>query len=265
MQRARNGATGPFGEGGGGAEEVEVEEPEFLAGLVPGIPAEHADAERRGELHVGGGPAGEADDGDAGDGDESGVEMASGAEPPHVQEDEDDEGERGGGGGKTGGPVGDAELLEEAHGAPVVEGGLFEPGLAVEDGGNGAASDAVEGVANVLSAKAAGDHLGVDCVAGVGVRGEHLAGDLGVSWLVGAYQTQLVAAEDWNQSEQQQEDGNGEQDDKFTHGDRSRQSSGEATAWLRGGSLRWTRWAVDYRSFIFVERDKASRVLSVAG
>ncbi len=141
------GGDGAFGEGGGGAEEVEVEEPEFFAGLIPGVPAEHADAEGCGELHVGGGSAGEADDGDAGDGDEGGVEVASGAESPHVEEDEDDEGEGGGGGGKAGGPVGDAELLEEAHGAPVVEGGFFEPGFAVEDGGDGAAGDAVEGVA----------------------------------------------------------------------------------------------------------------------
>ena len=156
------GSYGAFGEGGGGTEEVEVEEPELFAGFVPGVPAEHADAEGRCELHVGGGSAGEADDGDAGDGDERGVEMASGAEAPHVEEDKDDESEGGGGGGKTGGPVGDAELLEEAHGAPVVEGGLFEPGLAVEDWGDRAACDAVEGVAEVLDAKAAGDHLGVD-------------------------------------------------------------------------------------------------------
>ena len=56
-------SDGAFGECGCGAEEVEVEEPEFLAGLVPGVPAEHADAEGRGELHVGRGSAGEADDG----------------------------------------------------------------------------------------------------------------------------------------------------------------------------------------------------------
>ena len=59
--------NGAFGEGCGGSEEVKVEEPEFLAGFVPGVPAEHADAEGRSELHVGGGSAGEADDGDAGD------------------------------------------------------------------------------------------------------------------------------------------------------------------------------------------------------
>ena len=139
------GRDGAFGEGGGGAEEVEVEEPELLAGLVPGVPAEHADAEGRGELHVGGGAAGEGDDGDAGDGDEGGVEVAAGAEASQVQEDEDDEEGGAGGGGQAGGPVGDAELLEEAHGAPVVEGGLFEPGLAVEDGRDGAADEAVVG------------------------------------------------------------------------------------------------------------------------
>ncbi len=165
--KGEEGGYGAFGEGGGGSEEVEVEEPEFFAGLVPGVPAQHADAEGSGELHVGGGSAGEADDGDAGGGDEGGVEVASGAEAPHVEEDEDDEDEGGGGGGEASGPVGDSELLEEAHGAPVVEGRLFEPGLAVEDGGNGSSGDAVEGVAQIRQAEAAGEHLGVDLVAGL--------------------------------------------------------------------------------------------------
>ena len=130
--------------------------------------------------------------------------MASGAESPHVEEDEDDEREGAGGGGETGGPVGDAELLEEAHGAPVVEGGFFEPGLAVEDGGDGAAGEAVEGVADVLEAEAARDDLGVDGVAGVGVRGEHLAGDLGVAGLVGADEAELIAAEDGDEAVEQE-------------------------------------------------------------
>ena len=52
-----------FGQRRRGAEEVEVEEPELLARLVPRIPAEHADAERRGQLHVGRRAAREADDG----------------------------------------------------------------------------------------------------------------------------------------------------------------------------------------------------------
>ena len=44
---------GAFGKRGGGAEKVEIEEPELATGLIPGVPAEHADRERRGELHVG--------------------------------------------------------------------------------------------------------------------------------------------------------------------------------------------------------------------
>ncbi len=63
--------------------------------------------------------------------------------------------------GRRGGPVGDAELFEEAHGPPVVEGRFFEPGLAVEDGGDGSGGDAVEGGSDVFDAKAARDHLGV--------------------------------------------------------------------------------------------------------
>ncbi len=63
---------------------------------------EHADGERGGELHVGGGSAGKADDGDTGDGDERGVEVASGAESTHVKKDKNDEGEGGGRGWETG-------------------------------------------------------------------------------------------------------------------------------------------------------------------
>ena len=213
------GRDGAFGEGGGGSEEVEIEEPEFFAGFVPGVPAEHADAEGRGELHVGGGSAGEGEDADAGGGDEGGVEVASGAESAHVEVDEDDEGERSGGGGEAGGPVGDAELLEEAHGAPVVEGGLFEPGLAVEDGGDGSADEAVVGVAEGGEGEAAGNDLGVDFVAGVGVGGEHLAGDLGVAGLVCADEAELVASEEGNEAVEEEEAGDGAEDEDLAGGD----------------------------------------------
>ena len=54
---------GALGEGGGCAEKVKVEQPEFLARFVPGVPAEHPDTEGCGELHIGGGAAGEAEDG----------------------------------------------------------------------------------------------------------------------------------------------------------------------------------------------------------
>ena len=44
----KEGGNGAFGEGGCGSEEVEVEEPELFAGLVPGVPTEHADTEGSG-------------------------------------------------------------------------------------------------------------------------------------------------------------------------------------------------------------------------
>src|SRR4051794_40166698 len=43
--KREEGSDGALGECRGGAEEVEIEEPEFLAGLIPGVPAKHADAE----------------------------------------------------------------------------------------------------------------------------------------------------------------------------------------------------------------------------
>jgi len=76
----------------------------------------------------------------------------------------------------------------------------------------------VKGVTYIFHTKAARDHLGVDGVAGIRVRGKHLAGDLGVSGLVRAYQPELVAAEDRDQAVQQQEAGYGEEDDEFSHG-----------------------------------------------
>ncbi len=73
-----------------------------------------------------------------------------------------------------------------------------------------------------VDAEAARDHLGVDGVAGVGVGGEHLAGDLGVARLVGADEAELVAAEDGDEAVEQEEDGDGEEDDEFAHGGRGR-------------------------------------------
>jgi hypothetical protein len=189
--------------------------------------------------------------------------MASGAEPPHVEEDEDDEGEGGGGGGKAGGPVGDAELLEEAHGAPVVEGGFLEPGFAVENRGDCSCRDAVKGVTYIFGAKAAGDHLGVDGVAGFRVRGKHFAGDLRVSWLVRAYQAKLVAAEDGDQAVEQQEAGYGEEHDELSHGIQAWQFLAKP----QDGCV-FTLFAGRGRLLTIVhlsmERDKAIRVLSVA-
>ena len=52
--------------------------------------------------------------------------------------------------------------------------------------------------------------------------GEHLAGDLGVAGFVGADEAELVAAEDGNEAVEQEEGGDGEEDDEFTHGCGSR-------------------------------------------
>ena len=93
-QKWRDGA---FGQGGGSDEEIEIEEPELAVGLIPCIPAQHADAEGRGELHVGRCAARKADDSGAGGGDERGVKLASAAEAADVEIDErdQDEGEAG--------------------------------------------------------------------------------------------------------------------------------------------------------------------------
>ncbi len=61
-EHGQKGGHGAFGQRSHADEEVEVEEPELLVRLIPGIPAEHADAEGGGQLHIGRGSAGEADD-----------------------------------------------------------------------------------------------------------------------------------------------------------------------------------------------------------
>ena len=123
-----------FGQRGHAGKEVDIEEPELGVGFVPGIPAEQADGEGRGHLHVGGGAARKADDAGAGHGDERRVEVAAGAESSHVQVDErhHDEGEAGRGQARA--PVVHAEFLKDEHGAPVVERRLLKPGMAVEVG-----------------------------------------------------------------------------------------------------------------------------------
>ena len=136
----------PLGQRGQAGKEIDVVEPEFGAGLIPGVPAEQADGQGRGHLHIGGRAAGEADDAGAGDGDERRVEMAAGAESSHVQVDEANHDEGEGGGGQAGAPVVDAEVLKEEHGAPVVEGGLLKPGTAVEIGRDAGDEAPLEGV-----------------------------------------------------------------------------------------------------------------------
>ena len=164
--------------------------------------------------------------------------MAAGTEAAHVQEDHEDEEAGAGGGGQAGGPVGDAELAEEAHGTPVVEGGFFKPGLAVEDGSYGAGDEAAVGVAEIFEMEAAGKQIGVDGVACGVMAGEHLAGDLCVTGSSRADQAKLVSAEVRHEAEEEKEEADGEEDDDFKRrGDGGSLREGCAGVWRESG--RW--------------------------
>ena len=52
-------------------------------------------------------------------------------------------------------------------------------------------------------------------VAGLGVRVEHLAGDLGVAGLVGADEAELVAAKDGDKAVEKEEASDNEEDDEL--------------------------------------------------
>ena len=52
--QGQEGGDGALGEGGYAGKEIDVEEPELGVGLVPGVPAQKADGQRRGHLHIGG-------------------------------------------------------------------------------------------------------------------------------------------------------------------------------------------------------------------
>jgi hypothetical protein len=56
-EQGHEGRDRSLGERGDAGKEVDIEEPEFGVGFVPGIPAEQADAEGCGHLHVVGGAA----------------------------------------------------------------------------------------------------------------------------------------------------------------------------------------------------------------
>jgi hypothetical protein len=102
--------------------------------------------------------------------------VAAGPESAHVQVDEAHHDERKGGGGQPGAPVVHAEILEKEHGAPVVEGRLLKPGMAVEIGRDAGAELLLQ--------------------IGCGVKpAEHLVGDLGVARFVCADQAHSVAAQ----------------------------------------------------------------------
>jgi hypothetical protein len=71
----------------------------------------------------------------------------------------------------------DAEVLKEEHSAPVIESGLFKPGVAIEIGRDACPETVAEGVCGVEST-------------------EHFMGDLRVARLVSPDEAEAIAAED---------------------------------------------------------------------
>ena len=218
------GRDGALGEGSDCGEEVDIDEPELGAGFVPCVPAEHSDGKGRGELHVRGCAAGEAEDADAGSRDECGVKVATATETAHVEIGEADQPESEADGGQAGDPVMDAELTKGVHGAPVVEGWFFEPGFAVEVGGDAGGKLFAEGV-------------------GLCELDEHFVGDLRVTWFIRADQTQAGPAEDGGGAVEDKENHEDEQGEDFPHECSGRQvpGSGSLNGWGRicQGSLHW--------------------------
>ena len=173
-EKRRDRALGQRGEAG---EKVNVVEPEFGAGFVPGIPAQQTDSQRGGHLHIGGSAAREAHDAGAGHRNQRRIQMPARPESPHMQVNERRHDEGKSGGGKTRAPVVHTEVLKEKHGAPIIECGLLQPGMAVE------------------IRRDAGIQTALESMRGIEAH-QHLVRDLGIARLVGSYQTQSVAAQD---------------------------------------------------------------------
>ena len=174
-------------------KKVDVVEPELGVGFVPRIPAQQPDGQRSGHLHIGGRAAGKADDAGTGDRDQRRVQVAAGTESPHVQVDEADHDEGECGRGQPCAPVVDAEVLKEKHRAPVVEGRLLQPGMAVEIRGHAGAQPPFQRVRRVEA-------------------DQHLVRDLGIARLVGAHQAQAIAAEHRRKAVSKEKDGKSEKD-----------------------------------------------------
>ena len=186
-----------LGQRGQRAKKVKVEQPEFLASLVPRVPAQHANGKGRGKLHVRRCAAREGDGGRRGRRDQRRIKMSTGPKPPHVQENQEHHAERAGGGRQPRGPVAHTELFKEAHGAPVVQGRFLKPGMAVQNRRDGAGLGAPPRRAQVLPAQRTRNPL---CVAvrhaAVMMRQQHLVGDLRVPWLVRPDQPDLRPGDD---------------------------------------------------------------------
>ncbi len=142
--------------------------------------------------------------GGASHGNDGGIHVAARAEPPHVQINQrhHDEGE--GGGGQPCRPVVHAEVLEEEHGPPIVEGWLLQPGMAVE-------------IRRDTGAEAVFQSVG-----GVEVA-QHLVGDLGIAGLVGAHQAHAVAAQEGSKPIGKKENGKSQKQERFENARPGRQ------------------------------------------
>ncbi len=123
----------PFRQCGRAVEEVEVKEPEFLVRLVPRIPAQHANAERRRKLHIRRGAARKRDNARAARRDQSSIQLPAGPEAPDMQVDQRYKDERKARRGQARRPVVHAKLLERKHRPPVVQRRLLQPWLAVKN------------------------------------------------------------------------------------------------------------------------------------
>ena len=185
----------PLGQRCRRAEKVQVEQPELQPRLVPCIPPQHSNAQRRSHLHVGRCPARKPDNCHRRRGNQRSIQLSSRPESPHVQEDHRNQKKRAGGRGKPCRPVRDAELPERAHRPPVVERRLFQPRMPVQDRRHRAAVQAMQRVLDVGQPQAARHHTGVQLVAGLGVRLQHLARNLRVARLIGPHQSDLIAAQ----------------------------------------------------------------------
>jgi hypothetical protein len=103
----------------------------------------------------------------------------------------------------------DAEVLKEKHSPPIVEGGLFKPGVAVEIRSDAGAKAVAKGMGGVEPA-------------------EHLVGDLRVARLVRADEAEAIAAEDRREAVEQEKEDEAENDRYFADGAGSALGEGES-------------------------------------
>ena len=89
----------------------------------------------------------------------------------------------------------------------------------------------------IFGAKAVRRDARVDLVAVDGVRGEHLAGDLGVARFVGADETDLIATDEWDQAVEEEVAGDEDENGELPEGDTDVRRKTVAPAAPEGGLL----------------------------